>query len=271
MKTTHCLSFCVVIFLMVSDLLASFEPKAAGVSQTSLSLAGVASLYNNFQSFINPSLLDSTNQSVSFFYKNHYGIKDLNQISLHGEFLANSWPVGFGISRYGNKLYSETQLTFATSYSLSDDIKIGSSSSFYFLNIKNYNSDWTYGFSLSFLYTLSSQINIAAVIQNFNEPKIGSTNEGLPVSATIGLMYSPIPEVELLADAYKEDYFDFEYRIGARINIIKEVGLLIGFRENINSFSTGLEYSASVYSIKYGIDIHPVLNLSHALGLNYAF
>ncbi len=271
MKTIkRLLIFWITVFLS-SNLMASFEQKGTGASQIGLSLAGLASFNNNFQSFSNPSLIDAADQSVSLFYKNHFGIKDLNQASLHSRFSFNSWPIGFGISRFGNKLYSETQLIIATSYAINENIIVGASSSIYFLEIKNYNNDWTYGFLLSVLYTLSTQINIAAVINNFNEPQIGSTKETLPMYGTIGIMYSPIQEIELLFDIYKEDLFDFEYRIGTRINAVAGINILAGFQENINSFSTGLEYIADSYSIKYGVDIHPILNASHAVGIRYAF
>lgn len=271
MKTLYCLYIFGASVFLSSNLLASFEQKATGVSHIGLSLAGIASLSGDFQSFINPSLIGTDGKSISLFYKNHFGIKDLNQISLHGQFSIQSWPVGLGVSRFGNKLYSETQLTLASSYAIDEDVIVGASSSIYFLEIKNYSNDWTFGFSLAILYTINSSINIAAVINNLNEPEIGSAKEALPVSGTIGIMYSPLRDIELLFDVYKEDLFDFEYRVGARINVINSINILFGFREEINSFSTGLEYITDGYSIKYGVDIHPVLNVSHALGFSYAF
>ena len=256
---------------MSSNLVASFEQKGTGVSQVGLSLAGVASTNSEFQSFLNPALLDSGNRSISLFYKNHFGISNLNQISLHSQFSIQSQTVGLGISRFGNKLYSETQLTFASSYAIEENIIIGARSSIYFLEIKNYNSDWTYGFSLSLLYSISEQLNIAAVINNFNEPDIGSANETLPVSGTVGMMFSPVQDIEILFDVYKEDLYDIEYRIGTRVNVTNGINIILGFQEEVNSFSTGLEYLTDSYSIKYGVDVHPVLNMSHALGFNYNF
>ena len=70
---------------------------------------------------------------------------------------------------------------------------------------------------------------------------------------------------------YKEDLYDFEYRIGTRILIIKTLYMLAGFQQNINSFSFGIEYFNDIYGIFYSVNVHPVLNLSHALGLSYAF
>ena len=175
------------------------------------------------------------------------------------------------MSRFGNKLYSETQVTFASSLIVDENIHLGFSSSLYFLEIKNYNSNWTYGFAFSLLYHINDKINIAAIINNFNEPEIGLVQEALPVSGTIGIMFSAHENVELLFDVYKEDLYDFEYRTGTRINVVNEINIVIGFQNQINSFSTGFEYMTKKYSIKYGVDIHPVLNASHALGLSYAF
>jgi len=267
----YLLAFIISLFLLFSNLVASFEQKGLGVSQVGLSLAGVASANCDFHSFLNPSFIDPDNNSISLFYRNHYGMKEIRQVSLHGQFSIFSWPVGMGISQFGNKLYSETQFTLASSYAINENIIIGVSSSFYFLEIKNYNSDWTYGFSLSALYSINNQLNIAAVINNFNEPQIGSAKEALPVSGTVGIIFSPIRNIELLFDVYKEDFYAFEYRSGARINVVNSINIILGFRNEVNSFSAGFEYVTNSYSLKYGVDVHPVLNVSNALGFNYAF
>ncbi len=271
MKPQHPFFLILLIFFSVSTLFAAFERKGTGASQIGLSLAGSASFNTSFSSFINPALVGKEKESVGLFYQNYFGLRELNQISLHTRFSINSWPIGIGISRFGNKLYSETELVVASAYKINDDLIIGAGSSIYFLEIKNYNSSFTVGLSLSLLYSISPQLNIAMVVNNFNEPQIGSAKETIPLSGTLGIMYAPINQVELLFDVYKEDFFDFEYRMAARITVINGINMLLGFRENINSFSAGLEYRTEGYSIKYAIDIHPIINVSHALGFNYAF
>jgi len=65
--------------------------------------------------------------------------------------------------------------------------------------------------------------------------------------------------------------YEFEYRFAVKIEVIKNLNILAGLRGEINNFSSGLEFTTETYSIIYAIDVHPVLNISHALGFGYTF
>jgi hypothetical protein len=260
--------FLITLFLSVAK--ASFENQGSGASNIGLSLSGLASRYPDFSVFTNPSLI-SGEALVDLFYRNLYGIKELNQISINSEFSISNQPLGIGIMRYGNSIYSETKLALGTSYAIDPTFSLGISIKGYFLQIKNYGDAFSLGFSFSVFYKINDQLQIAAVINDLNEPEIGSSGEKIPVSGILGLSFSPVSDVEILMDAYKEEFFNFAYRFGTRINIISNINLLAGFQDNINSFSAGLELDQTGYAIKYSVDIHPVLNASHALGFKYAF
>ena len=70
-------------------------------------------------------------------------------------------------------------------------------------------------------------------------------------------------------DVFKEEFFDFDYCVGARIILFPDINLLAGVQNSINSFSLGLELNQNSYAIKYSVDIHPVLNTSHSIGIRY--
>jgi hypothetical protein len=261
-----------ILLAIINPLLASFENKGLGANFMALSLSGIASRSLNFTASLNPAMLHfQQNTKISLFYRNYYGIPDLNQMSIHGTLRIRGLPIGVAFNRFGNKLYGESQLIVGSAYALDDRVIIGLNSSVYFLDIKNYNSAWTYGFSLAALYLINETFTVTAKIENINEPKIGSAKESLPMTGTLGFSVQAVDDVELMVDIYKEDRYDFEYRFAARINVINRFNFMIGFRENINSFSTGIEYATEKYSFTYGADIHPTLNISHGLGMSYAF
>jgi len=260
--------FLLLITILFSAANASFEKQGVGASNIGLSLSGIASRNTDFSTFTNPALVDGT-PVVDLFYRNHFGLKELNQIALNSEFTLLQQALGLGIMRYGNKLYSETEISLATSIHLDPAFYLGLSIDGYFLQIENYGNAFSIGIGISMFYQLNKQIRIAGIINNINEPEMSSSNEKIPVSGILGLSYSPIPDLEILMDSYKEESHDFAYRVGTRIKVLSGINLLAGFKNNINSFSVGLEFNQNSYAIKYSVDIHPVLNASHAIGFRY--
>lgn len=262
-----------LLFLLFSvKTYASFENKGSGASFMATSFAGIASPGIDFTAILNPAALKFSNDpALSFFYRNFYGLNDVNQIALHGNFFLADYPVGCAVSRFGNKLYSESQVNLATSYSLDESVALGISASFYFLDIKNYNSASSLGLSLALLYEINPDLFVAAVVNNLNEPEIGEVKESLPISGTLAFSFRATDAVELLMDIYKEDRYEFEYRFAAAIQVVNDLKVLAGFRERINSFSAGMEYDIGGSAFIYGADFHPILNFSHAIGIKYAF
>lgn len=262
--------FLIILILLNSPIYAAFEKTGNGAGNIGLSLSGVASKTPDFDVFTNPALIRGQNE-VSLYYINYYNIKELKQMAINTEFKLFNQPFGLGIMHYGNKIYSETEIIAATSYALHKNIIAGISSNLYYLNIQNYGNAFSFSFNFSILYILNDQFRLAGIINDINEPKLGSSGEQIPLSATFGFSYSPISDIEILVDTFKEDYFDFAYRFGTRIKAISNINILAGFQNKINRFSAGVEINQDKYSIIYSIDIHPVINTSHAIGFKYAF
>ena len=260
-----------MIILFSTALFGAFERKGVGASTIALSLSGTASEYQSFAVFNNPALIENNVFFSEMFYKKFYGIKGFDLIAFAATANILSVPLGFGIARYGNNIFTETELVMGVSHNLHDHIIIGLSMSSYFLDIAGHGKTSGMGFSFSALYFLNNEIRIAGLLSNFNEPDLGKTQESIPVSGQFGIAYKPFDEVEFLFDGYKEDYYDFAYRFGVRIQFIEQLHLLSGFQNSIESFSVGFEFAADNYEISYGLDIHPALRSSQAIGFNYAF
>lgn len=256
----------ILIFVLISFSCAAFEKKSIGARQVALSGAGNASITMDYAALINPAILAYQNQyQINMFYKNYYGIKDLNHFAIH----ANLGFVGIGITNFGNRLYSETEFAFGSAYKISESFSVGLSSIIYFLEIKNYSGATAWGLNTSLIYKISDQILFSSTFSNITEANIGEAKEAIPTSIVFGISYNLVKSTELFLDVVKNDRTDFEYRLAARLNFLKSLFLLTGIREAINSFSLGMEYFSDNFSVKYALDIHPTLNASHAIGINY--
>jgi hypothetical protein len=262
----------ILILICTQFAFAAFENKGAGISQAGLSMAGVASSKNDFLLLSNSSLLPTQNQSsLQLFYKNYYSIKGLDLAAVHYQFRLWDTPLAASMVRFGNKLYSENIFTSGFGYNLGNDFYFGASLSIYHLQIKGYQQTTSLGISISSAYRFNEQLTFAVNVSNINEPKIGQSQEIIPVSGTLGLAYSILENAEILVDLFKDSYEEFDHRFGLRILAFENVSILTGFRSSVNSFSAGLIYSLKSYHFKYAIDIHPVLNMSHAIGFSYDF
>ena len=262
------ITFFFFMIVLILPAKASFIKHGNGASNVGLSLSGSASKFPDFCVLTNPSQITG-NPAFEFFFRNYYGINELNQFAINSEFSILNQTMGIGIMRFGNNLYSETEMDLGISYPLYSNFLLGLSISTYFLQIKNYGDTFSFGINASICYELYKKLRIAAIINNLNEPILGASGEKIPLTGILGLSYSPIQAVEVLLDTFKEEFFKFVYRCGIRINVLSNINLLTGFQNSINSFSAGLELNQNSYAIKYSVDIHPVLNASHAIGFKY--
>lgn len=259
-----------LIFYM--ECSASFEQKDQGCDYLGCGSSGIALGNASFAVFINPAdIATSQKDNLSLFYRNFYGIKEINQISLANHFLLFKLPLGLGISAFGNKLYRETELRAAVAFKLINKIKMGVSLNLYHLNIKNYGTDLSWGFDIAFMKDITKNITTAFVVSNLNEPGIGTAKENIPARYAFGFAYRPLKIAALCFDIIKDDDFDFDYRFGIRYDLGDRFSFSCGFRDLVNSYSAGLKISNDNYNLNYAFQYHPDLGGSNSLSLGYAF
>ncbi|MBN1406903.1 MAG: hypothetical protein JW956_03900 [Calditrichaceae bacterium] len=255
-----------------SESIASFEHKDQGSENVASGSCGIASCNNAFAIFINPAKIGlSGNPAVNLFYRNYYGLKDINQMSLASHFSIFKMPLGLGISTFGNKLYRETELRAGVGVELIQQIRLGVSLNLYHLDIKNYGSAIGWGFDLAALKAINDEITMAFVVSNLNEPKIGAVKERIPAYFGFGLAYRPLSIIELNLDIIKDDQFDFDYRFGVQYNVNQWFSVICGFRDLVNSVSAGLKITNNNYNLNYGFQYHPQLGGSNSMSIGYAF
>jgi hypothetical protein len=258
------------VFFFSAAVYGSFEAKGHGVVFVGAGSCGAASSNTDFAVFLNPAKIYYNSQpQINLFYRNFYGIKNLDQISLGSCFKLFKIPFGAGISRYGNKLYSETELRLGSACQLFDFITLGLSVNWYALEIKNYGGAQSWGFDLAGLYKINSRFAAGFVVSNLNEPEIGAAKDKIPLNFTLAFSYQPLAEIEINMDLVKDNKFDFDYRFGIHYHIFQWVTIMTGYRELVNSFAAGFNLKKNKISLAYSIEYHPDLGSSNSLGFGY--
>lgn len=261
-----------ISFLYVLTCTAAFEIKPQGVDNFSSGSSGIAVNNTAFAVFINPAITGLIyNSGINVFYRNFYGIKEINQISLAGHFHLFRLPVGAGISTFGNQLYRETELRAGTAIELLQQIHMGISCNLYYLDIQNYGSAMSLGFDFAFIKKINDFISAGFVLSNLNEPDIGNTGESIPARYSFGFAYQPLKNSVLSFDIVKEDNYNFDYRFGVRYNLNSWLTFMTGFCDLTNAFSAGIKVSNKDYNVNYGFQYHPDLGGSNSMSIGYAF
>ncbi len=262
-------TFILFIYIFTTTSFASFEQKGHG-SYFNSRAGGIAGRHVPFAVFNNAAAL-SAFPHVDLYYRNFYGIKDLNQITLASSFKLQSLPLGIGITRFGNELYTETEWRIAFSYEPFTPIRFGLSFNGYQLAIENYGHASAFGFDIAAAYNVHPRLRIAFVASNLNEPSMGNGGITIWPALTGGLAYTPLEEVELVIDVVRQEPFDFDYRLGLSYHVIEWLSLSAGLRQLTDQFSFGLQIRRGSYRLAYGFEYHMMLGGNHSVSFGYAF
>ena len=251
---------------------AAFEPKGWGVVYIAGGYSGIASTDAAFAVFVNPAKLVFIPESrVGIFYRNFYQLADLNQITLSAATRLWEMPFAFGINRFGNHLYAESELRLAAAYKIWPSLTVGGALHFYHLRIERYGSAASWGFLLSFLYHISPQLSAAFLAANLNEPRLGAAQEPIPFYGSLGITYRINEALCLNLDFFQQENQPFDYRFGIHFRIQNWFTLISGFREITNSFNAGFDVNYKALRIGYAFEYHSTLGVNHSVSTSYEF
>jgi hypothetical protein len=218
--------------------------------------------------YYNPAALDTT---PSFYTqlsgRNFYGFSGISQIDLVLGLQIYNYPVCIGISRYGNSIYQEIQLTTAVSIYLTKRFSVGLTFQSYFLSISGYGVDYSYGANLGLLYKISDQLFCGSMISNFNQAKLGNSNEILPQTFSLGFCFFPQDRFTISAEVFRDNRYSPDIRLGAAYQFEYPIFIRIGLQDEVNSYSLGLGIKNGVFSVDYALQIHQILGESHIFSI----
>ncbi len=261
-----------LFILMASGLQAAFEPKGFGASYLALGGAGRARAAAPFSVFLNPAALQAdTLLQLNLYYRNFYGLKELNQLAFEAQTRIQDIPLSVGLSRYGNALYAESELRLAAAYTLFQGLSAGLSVNGYFVSLSGYGNSATAGLSAALRYRIFSNLDIAFVINNLNEPVLGAAKEPVPMQTALSVALRPEAHTELFIDLVQEEGVSADWRLGLAFRPVQWLQLLAGFKNSVHAVSAGMSIFKGTLRMDYGLEYHLELGVSNAMSVGYAF
>lgn len=253
-----------IMFILPSIGYTAFEKLEVGAQSIALGNAVVARRNNLSALYYNPAGLTlPINLQMVLSHQNFFGLSELTQSSIITNFKLANFPISTGFNQLGNKLYKESTFSIGSSYWLSQDASIGLSAHYYGLYIHNYGQTSTWGICLGFLYTISPSFTIGSMVTNINQPKIGTDNEKLPQSFSLGLCYYPDEKWQFNLELFRDIRYKSEFCIGIAYSISSHLFLGVGIIDQSNAYTLGLGAKYLKMITDYALSINQVLGISH--------
>jgi len=116
-----------------------------------------------------------------------------------------------------------------------------------------------------------SDVELGAVWNNFNSPKLSGFVDRLPETLSVGVAAAISRNGLIVADVLEEKSFPPEYRVGAELRTMPGLCLRVGGRAEPVRPSAGFQVDIRRWAFSYAGDLHPDLGVSHEVGLEYRF
>ena len=259
-------------FLTIVIILTFLTPKRSfviaqdlPVGARSLGMGGayVALANTSDALFLNPgglSQIDGTH--ITIFYQKPFGLEDVNFGSAAASISIWKTRLNFGVTTFGNNLFNEQTFSLAFSHHYQRRIFYGVAVRYKSISIENHGSSGTFGLDLGFVVPISRQLSWGFLTKNINRPNIGSDEE-LPQSFKSGLSVSPVADLIVNFEIFKDVRFPEEIRFGVEFQPIQKLALRTGTATNPSRFSAGFGVSVNQFTIDYAFFTHNDLGLTH--------
>jgi hypothetical protein len=258
----------VVFLLSCTTVWAAFDKKESGAREQSLGNAVVAMHNSAFALIYNPANIQSASAfNVFTSYRNFYGVPEIYQADIIANTAVYNIPVAIAVSKYGNDLYAETEISAGGSYKIYDNLSLGISLQGYFLSIKNYGESQSWGINLGIQYNYLESLSIGAFVSNINQPTIGSIKEDLPQTFALGFQYRLMEKGTLYLELFRDVKHEQDYRAGFEYQLFEQLFLRMGIMDNTNTYSFGLGSSFGFMHFDYALLNHSILGVSHVITL----
>jgi len=245
-------------------LCAALEDMPIGAKPLGMAGAYCGSVQTPENLFYNPaSIWVNSGINVYAFTARLYGLKELRYNSFSSTFYFRNTTYGVGIQTFGNTKYKENVFCVGVAKNFFKSIYLGAAIRYGLVNIKGYGQKGTIMVDLGGVVMFSTKMNWGWAIRNAGFSKIGRLGEKIPQMIISGFMFSPVRDITLNIDIYKESRFPVDYRSGVEMKVIKYLTLRTGIGTEPYRFSAGFSIIINDFSIDYAFNTHPYLELSH--------
>ncbi|MCK5786556.1 MAG: hypothetical protein KAH54_08355 [Candidatus Sabulitectum sp.] len=265
-----------VLLVLFSALpaFASFEEIEMGIPAMAMGGTGVV-LPGLEGSMWNPASVATMDRaSVTVSGKMPYSNFDFTTAGIDGGApLTENWKLAGSARWFGGELYNEQILAVTVAGKLSRDFSFGLQPVIARVDIEDgvssYGSAVAFSVNTGFRVTMYDRWAFAASVKNPFESRIGNSEEYMHRQMDAGIAYEPATDL-VTAFALSRDFRGTRVRVGGALPL-GPLTVYAGAMSGPAVFTGG--FSAVVEGIRasYSVQTHPELNLSHAIGVTYAF
>ncbi len=263
-----------LVLVLTLPAFASFEELELGIPAMAMGGTGVV-LGGIEGSMWNPAAVAAmSTASVTVSGKMPYSNFDFATAGIDGGApITENWNLAGSARMFGGELYSEQIVAATIAGKLSRDFAFGLQPVLARVDIKDgvssYGSSMAFSINAGFRVTMYDRWTFAAAVKNPLESRIGNSDEYMHRQLTAGTSYEPA-EGLVTAFALSRDFRGTRVRVGGALPL-GPLTVFAGAMSGPAVFTGG--FSAVVEGIKasYSVQTHPELNLSHAIGVTYAF
>ncbi|WP_111612195.1 PorV/PorQ family protein [Algoriphagus yeomjeoni] len=200
-----------------------------------------------------------------------FGLKELSSVDLVGAWKVNAGTLGFGISRYGGKLFNQQSLGVAFANQLGI-VSVGGKLEWFQTQIEGFGSGSSVIFSLGGMAELSPNFSVGASISNLSRSKLSKYSETrLPTGVSLGIFYTPISQLQIHLEVEKDIQIKPIVKAGIEYGIREWIFLRTGINSNPSRLFFGLGLRSKSMSLDYAFGQNQALGITNHLSLGFAF
>jgi len=262
------------LLILVLPVFASFEEIEMGIPAMAMGGTGVV-LPGVEGALWNPAAVAGIDlPCVAISGKMPYSNFDFATAGIDGgSRISTNWSLAGSARWFGGELYSEQLLAATIAGNLSRDFSFGLQPVLARVSIadgvSSYGNALAFSLNAGFRVSMYNRWTFAAAVKNPFESRIGNSEEYLHRQMDTGISYEPASGL-VTAFALSRDFMGTRIRVGGALPL----GLVTVYAGAMSgpSVLTG-GFSAEVEGVEasYSVQTHPELNLSHSLGVKYAF
>ena len=175
--------------------------------------------------------------------------------------------IGVGVDYFGDNVYHESTVTTAVSHSI-ENVNMGMQLTWAQIGTEGVASKNALFASIGAGFKLNPKWKLATYIRNINRAKLPETNdERLPSYIDVGTQYKATDKLNIYSTISLQTLQQPNFRFGLNYNLHRIVSLQSGYRNDLESFSFGAIIHHKKLHFAYSIYTHPVLPISHLIGL----
>lgn len=236
--------------------------RSQGMGNTKVFLPDSWTYFNNI------GALDRIEETqISAGFDSRFGIPELGTVDLGMGWKNNFGTIGFGVSRFGGKLFNQQLLGVGFSNTLGI-VSLGAKVDWFQTNIEGFGTGNALLFSMGGVAELGPRFFLGANFSNLNRAKLSQNSEQrLPTLVQMGFSYLPGDAVRILAEVEKDIELDPVFRAGIEYQLQEWIFLRTGISSNPARISFGLGLRKDQFGFDYGYGQNTALGRTHHLSL----